>query len=129
MEKKGPLLPQQGRVNTVRASDASQAAGTETLATRDPEVIKSWARLRQAIPATGEASASGPGTVDVKDGGAGVRFNFPGMSRFREIDWQEWLAHIERHDLVFVYEERTPDGSLSTRYRLVRAADWEGQFR
>jgi hypothetical protein len=45
----------------------------------------------------------------VADGGAGIRFNFPGMSRFRPIGWDEWLENFDRHGLVFVYEEDVAD--------------------
>ncbi len=128
METKGPLLPQQGRVPTVTADSQVQSTGSRTLATRDHEVIRRWAARRQAEPATGEETASGPATVDVNDGGAGVRFNFPGASLFRRISWDEWFGNFDQHHLTFVYEEESPDGTVSTRYRLVKAEDWEGQF-
>ncbi|MCA1586507.1 MAG: DUF2934 domain-containing protein [Acidobacteria bacterium] len=79
------------------------------IATRDREVIQRWAARHLAEPATGEASASGPATVDVNDGGAGVRFNFPGFARFRPISWDEWFEHFEEHGLTFVYEEDVAD--------------------
>jgi hypothetical protein len=44
-------------------------------------------------------------TIDVNDGGAGIRFNFPGFGRFRPISWEEWFENFFRHDLVFVFEE------------------------
>jgi hypothetical protein len=68
-----------------------------------------WAALHQAEPATGEATASGPATVAVNDGATGVRFNFPGVARFRPISWEEWLAHFDQRQLLFVYEEQDPD--------------------
>ena len=77
--------------------------------TRDHAVIKLWARRQQAVPATGEATASGPATVSVTDGGTGLRFNFPGIARFRPIPWEEWLAHFDAHGLTFVYEEAVAD--------------------
>ena len=54
------------------------------------------------------------GTRRVRDGGAGIRLNFPG-TRFRPITWDEGFEHFERHGLVFVYEEAiaevlTPSG-------------------
>jgi hypothetical protein len=45
----------------------------------------------------------------VNDGGAGIRFNFPGAARFRPISWEEWFDHFDRWRLVFVYEEDVPD--------------------
>ena len=50
-------------------------------------MIRQWAARHQAVPATGEATSSGPATpMKVTDGGAGLRFNFPGFARFLEID-------------------------------------------
>jgi hypothetical protein len=45
----------------------------------------------------------------VNDGGVGIRFNFPGVGRFRPISWEEWFEHFDRNDLVFVYEESIAD--------------------
>jgi hypothetical protein len=88
------------------------------MATDDPDVIRRWAARRGAEPATGEASPSGPATVDVQDGGAGIRFNFPGAGPFRPITWDEWLQNFKRHDLMFVYEADVPGRPPSARYRL-----------
>jgi hypothetical protein len=130
MDDKGPLLPQQGRVPLVSAGQEPGAGDSRTVATRDAELIRRWAARRQATPATGEDSPSGRGTSpEVKDGGAGIRFNFPGVSRFRDISWEEWFENFDRHDLTFVYEDVTSDGTLSNRYRLIHVAEWDGQFR
>ena len=95
------------------------------MSTRDHEVIMRWAKKRQAEPATGEATSSGPATVSVKDGGAGIRFNFPGTGMFRPIVWDEWFENFDRYQLVFVYDNDPPGGPSSNRYRLVKAADWK----
>jgi hypothetical protein len=79
------------------------------LATRDHDLIKLWATRHKAEPATGEATSSGPATVTVNDGGAGIRFNFPGAARFRPISWDEWFENFDAHDLTFVYEEEVAD--------------------
>ena len=62
-----------------------------------------------AEPATGEATASGPATLKVTDGGAGIRFNFPGIARFRPISWSEWFDNFDFHGLTFVFEEEVAD--------------------
>ena len=41
----------------------------------------------------------------MNDGGAGIRFNFPGIGRFRPISWEEWFENFFLHELVFVFEE------------------------
>ena len=90
--------------------------------TRNPAVIRRWAQVHQAEPATGEATPSGrAASMRVDDGGSGLRFNFPGAGRFREISWDEWFEHFGRHDLVFVCDD--PDGDLPPGglYRLVHS--------
>jgi hypothetical protein len=79
------------------------------LATRDHDLIRQWAERHNAEPATGEATSSGPATIRVADGGAGIRFNFPGYARFRPITWAEWLENFDRHQLTFVFEEEIAD--------------------
>jgi hypothetical protein len=77
-----------------------------------------------ADPATGEATGSGPSSsMSVSDGGTGLRFNFPGFGRFRQITWDEWFEHFNRHDLTFVFEPPVGDESPSGRYRLLRTED------
>jgi hypothetical protein len=95
------------------------------LATRDHDVIFRWAARRQATPATGQATPSGPSTVNVNDGGAGIRFNFPGVALFRAIAWEEWFEHFDRHELAFVYDNDRLHAATN-RYRLVKAHDWAG---
>lgn len=75
----------------------------------------------QARCATGHGGGHsvGPATVDVRDGGAGTRFNFPGAAQFRPISWEEWFDNFTRHDLMFVYEGDVPGQTPSGRYRLV----------
>jgi hypothetical protein len=123
MKTEGQLLPEQGHIPAVRR-DMPFAPSSQVVFTRDHEVIREWAQRRQAEPATGEATASGPATVDVKDGGAGVRFNFPGTGTFRPIEWVEWFENFDRHQCAFVYDNDATAG-LSSRYRIVKAADWQ----
>ena len=123
MTTRGPMLPEQKHIPNINADTAVDSAG-QVLSTRDHEVIRRWAAKRQAEPATGEATSSGPATVDVKDGGAGIRFNFPGQGMFRPITWEEWFGNFDRHELAFIYDNDAPDQSPSNRYRIVKAADW-----
>jgi hypothetical protein len=102
-------VPSADELATVAAQIAHDRPGVRTRSTRDHETIRRWAAMHQAEPATGEATASGPATIAVNDGATGVRFNFPGFARFRPIGWEEWLAHFNQHQLLFVYEEQDPD--------------------
>lgn len=102
-------LPENGATR-VRAVDILPDTKTDRrLATRDKELIRLWAARHCAEPATGEATSSGPATIKVNDGGAGIRFNFPGAAAFRPISWAEWFENFDRHHLVFVYDEDVPD--------------------
>ena len=120
MTYKGELLPERPRIQKVESVDSPLRSSTDVVFTRDHELITRWATERQAEPATGEATSSGPATVDVKDGGAGIRFNFPGAGVFRPISWDEWYANFDLHQCAFVFDNdsSTP---LSNRYRIVKA--------
>jgi hypothetical protein len=122
MTSDGKLLPE--LPSSVTSVDETSNRATQAVFTRDHAVIKRWAAARHAEPATGEATQSGPATVTVNDGGAGIRFNFPGTGAFRPIGWEEWLANFDLHQCAFVYdnEAATP---LSSRYRIVKAGDWK----
>lgn len=124
MKVEGQLLPEPEQIPKPVRTDLPLAPSANSVFTRDHAVIRDWAVKRQAVPATGEATASGPATVDVKDGGAGVRFNFPGVGTYRPIDWQEWFDNFDRHQCAFVYDN---DASvpLSNRYRIVKASEWK----
>lgn len=129
MEAKDELLQKQKHVPTVTAETQRNDRVVGPVATRDHELITSWAARHQAEPATGEATGSGPATVDVHDGGAGIRFNFPGFGRFRSITWDEWFQNFDRHGLSFVYEESSDNaGTPSPRYRIVKTEDWKDQI-
>jgi hypothetical protein len=123
MKPEGQLLPDQGHIPSVQ-SDVPLAPSPQVVFTQDHEVIRRWAEKRQATPATGEASPSGPATVDVKDGGAGVRFNFPGTGMYRPITWEEWFGNFDTHECAFVYDNDTAAPG-SNRYRIVKAAEWK----
>jgi hypothetical protein len=98
---------------------ATKEESGDVLTTDDHAVIRKWAERHGAEPATGEATRSGPATRNVQDGGAGIRFNFPGVGVFRPITWDEWLEHFTQHDLLFVYEDDLPGQPPNNKYRLV----------
>jgi hypothetical protein len=116
------LLPDDEPARRVDAHSAAEQPPGAVLVTDDHELIREWASRHGAEPATGEATESGPATVDVKDDGAGIRFNFAAASRFRPITWEEWFQNFTRHDLMFVYESDAPGKATHTRYRLVPRA-------
>jgi hypothetical protein len=129
MTNEGPLLPPDRRISKV-SRDKAPDPDAAVLSTCDHEVIWKWARAREAEPATGEETASGPASaLKVADGGTALRFNFPALSRFRRISWTEWFDHFDSHHLTFVYDRSEAGHPPSTRYRLVHAADLEGWTR
>ncbi len=113
------LLPDTTPIPRVDLRSAGEQPAGSIVATDDPELIRDWAQRHSAEPATGEATASGPATVHVQDGDAGIRFNFPGAGLFRPISWDEWFQNFQQHDLLFVYESDMPGTTSSGRYRLV----------
>ena len=102
-------IPEEGAVSVPTAEVQSRRVRDWSMATRDHRVIRAWATRHRAEPATGEATPSGPATVNVNDGGVGIRFNFPGTGRFRPISWTGWLEHFDRNRLTFVYAEEVAD--------------------
>jgi hypothetical protein len=105
MTIQSPILAPYDRFASLAGFTPSDPPGVRSRSTRDHQTIREWAARYQAEPATGEASSSGPATVEVRDGGSGLRFNFPGYARFRAIGWGEWFDHFDSHHLLFVYEE------------------------
>ena len=124
MEANRQPFPEQRVARSVKALDDPSGGSTPVVCTRDHELIQRWAAQRQAEPATGEATNSGPATSKVNDGGAGIRFNFPGAGMFRPISWDEWLTNFDVHQCAFVYEN-DDSRRLSNRYRIVKAEDWK----
>lgn len=114
-----PLVPEDHPIAFIGEEDESRHSEMAVVATRDHQLIRRWAERHQAQPATGEATESGPATLSVNDGGTGIRFNFPGLGRFRPIEWDEWFRNFEQYSLVFVYERDQPGRAPSTSYRLV----------
>jgi hypothetical protein len=109
MEDKAHFSTARDPLSTETDATPYEKPQIRALTTRDHDVIRQWAERHKAEPATGEATASGPATVSVNDGGAGIRFNFPSLSRFRPISWDEWFENFEAHGLTFVYEEEIAD--------------------
>jgi len=114
------LLPDINRIREVDRNTQSQEPAGSVVVTDDPELIRKWALDHSAEPATGEATGSGPATaMHVQDGGAGIRFNYPGVASFRPISWDEWFDNFHQYDLMFVYDLDQPEATPSGRYRLV----------
>ena len=114
------LIPDGPPVVLLTADNEDRHPDLRVAATRDHELSRRWAVRHSAEPATGERTASGDRTVDVNDGDAGIRFNFPAVGRFRPISWEEWFENFETYELVFVYERDAAGRSLNYNYTLVQ---------
>jgi hypothetical protein len=118
-----PLVPDNRHIPIVTRENLPSSNAT-VLSTRDHQIIREWAERNSAEPATGEATPSGAATtMKVEDQGTGLRFNFPGMSRFRAISWAEWFDHFNRFDLTFVFDNPQPNEPPSARYRIVSTSE------
>jgi hypothetical protein len=84
-----------------------------SLVTTNHEVIKRWARARQAKPATIEGTERGgrPGVLT---------FNFPGWKeggRLKQVTWDDWFRTFDSRRVNFIYQEQKSDGRQSNFFR------------
>ena len=116
----GMVMKGLARRSLLHLNDPSIGSLPDTVVVTDEHhLIREWAARHMAEPATGEATASGPATVTVQDLGAGIRFNFPGVARFRPITWTEWFENLSTYDLVFVFEHEAQGQPPNSTYHLV----------
>jgi hypothetical protein len=113
------LIPEDQPIVVIDSESTTRRSDVSVVATADHDLIRQWAAERRAEPATGQATASGPATVSVNDAGTGLRFNFPGIGRFRPINWREWFDGFDALSLAFVFERDQPGQTKSNRYRLI----------
>lgn len=87
----------------------------QTLATRNPDVIRTWTEARGGVPATAESLRSGrlrTLCLDFPHDGGGDE------GRPMPIAWSDWLDAFEERDLVFLYQETLANGRQSNFFRL-----------
>jgi hemerythrin superfamily protein len=83
----------------------------QTLATRNPDVIRQWAEERKAQPATTPGGDTQRPRV--------LRFDFPGYEReLQPVSWDAWLRTFDERELVFLYQEHMKAGNQSNFFRL-----------
>ena len=124
------LSPSTHRAKWIHSPDERPDRRGQTLATRSPEVIRTWAEERGGRAATATRGPDGQARtlrIRFRDGGSdrsagngrgGNDRDGNRRSRLEEIDWNEWLAVFEKRDLVFLYQEQRRDGSQSNFFRL-----------
>ncbi|MCW7538345.1 hemerythrin domain-containing protein [Aquabacterium sp. A7-Y] len=83
----------------------------QTLATRNPEVIRRWAEARGARPATTPGGDAERPRV--------LRFDFPDYDKgLQEVSWEAWLGTFDERELTFVFQERQKAGNQSNFFLL-----------
>lgn len=107
------LSPTTTRAKWINNTSEHEDHPGQSLATRNPEVIKHWAEERKAVPATV------PGTEH--DDHLGVlRFNFPGYGgqNLQEVSWDQWMKTFEDRNLVFLFQEHMKNGNMSNFFHM-----------
>jgi hypothetical protein len=109
----GQLSDSTKRAQWVSSTDEKEDHPGQTMATRSHDVIKAWAKDRDAVPATVPGTEHG-GHLGV------LRFNFPGYGgdKLEEVDWDRWLQTFDDRKLVFVFQYHTSDGKQSNFFHL-----------
>jgi hypothetical protein len=92
------------------AHDHEDHAG-QTLATRNPDVIRKWADERNAKPATTPGDDVHAPRV--------LRFDFPDYDcDMQPVSWDAWMRTFQDRDLVFLFQEHVKAGSPSEFFGL-----------
>ena len=81
----------------------------QTLATRSPHVIRTWADARDAVPVIADAQML---LLDFPSDGGG------GDGGLRSVAWNDWFDAFEERELVFLYQETLANGRQSNFFRL-----------
>ncbi len=106
------------RAKWIHSRDEHADRPGQTLATRDPDVIRAWAEARKGEPSTvNRKDGERPRTLrfDFPAGGQGDRSS---SRRLEPISWDEWLGTFKERDLVFLFQEQLRDGRQSNFFRL-----------
>jgi hypothetical protein len=83
----------------------------QTLATRNPDVIRQWADERGGRPATTPGGDAENPRV--------LRIDFPDYDRnLQPVTWDAWLKVFNDRELVFLYQETMKAGNQSNFFRL-----------
>jgi hypothetical protein len=92
------------------ANEREDHAG-QTLATRNPEVIRAWAEERKARPATSPGGDAQQPRV--------LRFDFPDYDKgLQPVSWEAWCKVFEDRGLVFLFQQHMKSGKQSNFFRL-----------
>ncbi len=94
------------RAKWIYSPDEHEDFPGQTLATRNPEVIRRWADERKAHAAT--IPGADPERPRV------LRFDFPNYAEDLEpVSWDAWCAVFEHRQVVFLFQEHLKSGRVS----------------
>jgi hemerythrin superfamily protein len=94
------------RAKWIYSPDEHEDSPGQTLATRNPEVIRRWADERKAHAAT--IPGADPERPRV------LRFDFPNYAEDLEpVSWDAWCAVFEHRQVVFLFQEHLKPGRVS----------------
>lgn len=95
-------------VHWIKTTEEHESRRGEVLATRNHDVIRQWARARDAAPVViiGTEHGELPGAL---------AFSFPdvGGADLKQVSWDEWFKMFDDRGFSFVYQETTEDGLAS----------------
>jgi len=95
----------------IHAPDEQAERDGQTLATRSLDVIRAWADVRGARPATTPGGDTERPRV--------LRLDFPGYDDgLQEVSWDAWGSTFQERDLVFLFQDTKADGRQSNFFRL-----------
>jgi hypothetical protein len=82
----------------------------QSLVTRNPDVIKQWAKKRQATPAISTQAGTYPQ----------LRFIFKDAqsAELKPANWDEWLKTFKEANLTFIYIDTYPNGQTNNFFQL-----------
>jgi hypothetical protein len=110
------LSPSTLRAKWIHSPDEHEDRPGQTLATREPDVIRAWAEQRDAQPATvARRDGQRPRTLRFDFGGSGGGGR---SSRLEPITWEDWLGTYQERELVFLFQEHRRNGEDSNFFRL-----------
>lgn len=113
-----PKLPQRMPIKWVEKPNQHEDVPGQFLATRNHEVIRDWAEAIHAKPVVLRAGSRDDPMQTLR-----LQVSARRVSEYDHISWGEWFDWMDQADLVFIFQERSPDGGISDLYRLVPASD------
>lgn len=99
------------RAKWIYAPEEREDHHGQTLATRDPGVIRAWAEARGGRPATTPGGDAQNPRV--------LRFDFPDYDKgLQPVSWEAWCKVFEERGLVFLFQQHLKSGKQSNFFLL-----------